>query len=360
MSHTRSTRFFASLVGAACVIGTAWLLLEDVATLADITPKHYVNMLILTVATFTLHRAIGDAMTGQWLAAAPIGTIALVAIAIVTISAGGRYSAKADDANRLAGVSASTYAVRLADAEGARQRLSAITTAHTAAITLADAMVTGRLGDVAVACKDGNGTGCRGAKAVLEAAQDHARIARVATPDLAAAQTYVATAEARASIAVPARLAQEDGTGFARFLATVGLVSDEARAARVINALLPFALAVVIEIAAASMFVIAFPPSSVLTPVAPPVVSGQTLRAAAAAVPLIAAPIAAKAAVDDVAQGVAKLMQVLETKGDKPVTVTQAAKAMRCCRPEASRRIKAAGGLVATRKDGRYLYVTRA
>lgn len=360
MTHTVSTRFLASLIGAACTAGTAWLLLEDVATLAHVTPKHYINMLALTVATFTLHRAIGDALTRQWMAAIPLSLIALIAIALVTISAGARYSAKDADAQRMATAVVAKSATRRGDADAARARLENRRAAHVSSIAKADTAVAERLADVAKVCKDGAGNACRGAQATLAAAQRLATDARIAPADVTTAQTDLDAAEQRAASAIPQRLTQGDGSSFAAFLATVGLVKDEHAAARVIGALLPFMLAVVIEIAAAAMFVVAFPPSSVLTQVAPPVVTAKMVRAAVATVPLIAAPVAAQAAVDDISQGVAKLMQVLVAKGDKPVTVTQAAKAMKCCRPEASRRIKAAGGLVATRKDGRYLYVTRA
>lgn len=378
MTHYTANRIVAILLGIAATLGAAWLLLDGVPSWQDLTPRQYIALLVLVIATATTHQALGAFAQQQFGHATALAFVALVSLGIVVVGSGAR-TAEHQATKQLQGqTERGAFSRAVSDLETARKAVTSANAQRAGLIEAARRTVTERTTDKANACTDGKGRFCAGAHANLETAEGQLVTAEKNRTLVDQAEYAVRLHEAAIERMKP-KASRSDAEAFASFLHTLRLVSDAGAATVILDALLPFATAVALEIAAAVLFLQAFPVATAAQLAAsaqPRPLSDLTdpLRTVAAvatvALPVLTTTLAKAVAVIPVAseqvvesQGVATLvrtMRALKGKGIEEVTVSQAAKAMRCCRPEASRRARDAGDRIKRERRGREVYISLA
>ena len=402
MSHTLKTRGLAMVAGLSCTFGAAYLLFGGMPSADDINAKTIVSGLTLVIAVAAMHQLGSAVKNAKFVEGFAMLTLALVATALVVVGTAGR-NAETDRAKEEKTSDArAAHARAIVDLDKLRARRDLIVAGHEVAIADATATVKKYRDAIGTACTGGNGNACKGAKEALGAAQFDANRTRHSDSVKAALEALdasIGVGEANVrSLLPPADLS--DSKAFAGLLATVGIVASADKAEAVINKLLPYAKAVVIEIAAVAFLLIAFPPVKVydlepvrvvreetkpapaLTVAKPVAITWQqsaalpayssAAMAATVALPALFAtmpsPVAAAPATQATtvsglpwSDGASHLLVTLADAGEA-VTVGEAAELMGVTMGEASRRkdeLVAAGKIEANR-EGRFVYLTLA
>lgn len=259
------------VTSASCTAGAAYLLFGGFPSLASIDGPIVVSALTLLVATIALHQCFSAAINRRKIEFVAMLTLGLIALALVAVGTAGR-NTEADRAKTEKAASAKQAQARaIVDLSEARKQRDKIVASHEAAVAAAVAAVAKAREAVALACEGGNGNKCKGATQTLTVAQTSADTARegasVKLALLDVGRTIATLEETVARLEPPAEVSQ--AKAFAAFLFTIGRVESAAKAEVILDSLIPYAKAIVIELAAIAFALTAFPPVrvAVLEPV---------------------------------------------------------------------------------------------
>lgn len=222
-------RFLPLALGIFFAAVTARVIFDDVWQGAEITTNHILSVAALVAAIASGNVLASAARDREWFTAAALAVIFFAATTFVVVSAGSRNAGTVETAQK-ANHFAADERSRLVNLRGAAERRLATCPAGTAK---GDAGVTcGLLDAVAAECATGGGTRCDGRRATV-----------------AVQQALVAAYAARLDVAAPTRAKGIDYAHAARVIAALPFVTANANAIEDrLTLLLPFALALIVEI----------------------------------------------------------------------------------------------------------------
>ena len=220
---TYTTRVSAAMFASLALAATALILFWDVWQGAALTLKHSSSAAVLAIALGAGHLAIPSFRGGRYLASAGLALAFLAATAIIIVGAAGR------------------------NAEQAK--------AKSAEAGKANAARAGLVRDIAEARRDhGDAKAAEARECVKVGPQCQAKARRSEQ-----AWSHVLLLEARLQALPAEQTGNAEIAAAAELLALIGLSSDRARTEAMLGAAIPYATALVFEIAALALLAVAFP-----------------------------------------------------------------------------------------------------